>query len=374
MNRGSPKSAGPAIVRRRTSVRSVAPPTRVSLARLACFAALILPSCGRGSASKPGEPLTVLAVFGEVGFQPGQFSKPRALDVGDGSLWVIDKTARVQRIDPASGECQALWTMPESDLGKPTGITVGPGLDGRPLIYVPDTHYHRVMVYEPPDSLDQVPKLVAQFGEFGRSDSQFIYPTDVAILPSSDGGVERIYVSEYGGNDRISVFGPGVLSGRPDFLFSFNGATSDDRGFDRPQSIVFCPELNELIVTDACNHRIGRFTLDGGLVGWIGSPESAGAEPGAFSYPYGLALTGDGRALVAEFGNCRVQHIDLTTGASLGIYGSPGRDDGCLASPWGVAVLGGMVYVLDTGNNRVMAFRPRERLAMSSRHDGGRTP
>lgn len=298
-----------------------------------------------------GAPISVQATYGQTGQSPGQFVYPRAIGVESESIWVIDKSARVQRIDPSDGSVTAGFEMPESSLGKPTGLTVAPGPDGKDVLYIADTHYHRILIYELPQRGEE-PALLGSFGAYGAGDGEFVYPTDVAVLTGSDGRVERIYVSEYGGNDRISVF-----DGSHAFLFSFGSPDEGDAQFNRPQSLGVDSELDEVIVIDAGNHRIGRFTLDGELVGWIGSPEIAGDAPGAFAYPYGLSLPGNGTALVSEFGNGRVQHVDLRTGESLGRYGVPGRGEGALMNPWGVALLDGMVYVLDSGNDRVVSFK-----------------
>lgn len=336
---------------------------------------LVATGCDRSAAGAPSRPLEVRATIGEVGLSPGQFVYPRALDADAGSLWVIDKAARVQRIDPQTGRVLAGWRMPEFATGKPVGVTIAPGSVGggagggggplEELLYIPDTHYFRVMMYRPPSlSEDAGPgaegeaALVGQFGSYGHGPGQFIYLTDVAVLTEGSGAAEkvhRIYVSEYGGNDRISVF-----DGSYAFLFSFGQfGTSDSPDqieFNRPQSLAIDPIARELIVADACNHRIGRFTLDGQLVRWIGSPEAAGDGPGQLLYPYGLHLRGDGTALVAEYGNNRVQHLDLATGESLGLFGTTGRGAGELAAPWAVTVIGDMAYVLDSGNNRILGF------------------
>lgn len=329
---------------------------RWSLALTAAGLAAAVAGCGNQGGEGPARPLKVLASLGEVGLSPGQFSYPRAMDADGSSLWLIDKAARVQRIDPSTGEYLGGWTMPEFDLGKPTGVTVAPGPDGEPCVYVADTHYHRVMVYRVADAtLAGDAEPIASFGAYGEGPGEFIYPTDVAVLTDADGKAERIYVSEYGGNDRVSVFDAGF-----NFLFSFgtfgNSEDPDVVEFSRPQSMAIDRGRGELIVADACNQRIGRFTLDGRLVRWIGSPEAAGEAPGKFRYPYGVSLLNDGTALVAEFGNHRVQRIDLETGASLGLYGTAGRGEGELANPWAVAAVGETAYVLDSGNNRVLAF------------------
>ncbi|MFN7021194.1 MAG: hypothetical protein ACK4WH_07700, partial [Phycisphaerales bacterium] len=318
--------------------------------------AVVISGCDR--APEAGMPIAAQVTFGGLGDTPGRFGYPRAIDGStDGkSLWVIDKTARVQKIDAATGKALASWRMPDSEVGKPVGFCVapGPGADGTwrdELLYIADTHYARVMVYEPGD---ERPRLVGRFGSYGQGDGQFIYPTDVAVLLGPDGrSVERIYVGEYGGNDRISVFDGGYR-----FLFSF-GAWGDGRDtrevkFARPQSLLIMDVdgKKELVVADSANHRLGRFTLEGQLIGWIGTPDRTGDGPGEFRFPYGLAGVGDGTVMVSEFGGNRVQRIDVASGRSLGSWGRAGRGEGELAAPWAVAVLGRRTFVVDSGNNR----------------------
>lgn len=315
--------------------------------------ALLLAGCER--VSTESAPISERATYGQTGRSPGQFVYPRGIDADSESIWVVDKSARVQRFDVADGAVTAGFATPESELGKPTGVTVAPGPAGEEVLYIADTHYHRILIYEIP-ARGQTPTLLGSFGEYGPGDGQFIYPTDVAVLTGSDGGVERIYVSEYGGNDRVSVFDASHA-----FLFSFGSPDEGEVQFNRPQSLGIEPELDEVIVVDACNHRIGRFTLDGELVDWIGAPETAGGEPGAFAYPYGLSLPGNATALFSEYGNGRVQHIDLETGESLGLFGVPGRGEGKLMNPWGVALIDDIVYVLDSGSDRVVSFKAPRR-------------
>lgn len=319
--------------------------------------------------------LRTIDVLGEVGTSPGQFVYPRCLDVDSGgSLWVIDKSARVQRLDPKTGRSTALWTMPEHLQGKPCGVTIGPppaGFEHAEVVYVPDTHCHRVQVYLAPGSMDSPPTLLASVGSYGEEDGQFIYPTDVAILPTADGKhAERIYVSEYGDNDRVSVF-----DGSMKFLFAFGemgSSAGPEVQFNRPQSLAIDPGARELYITDACNHRIGVFGLDGDLKRWIGGPESAGPGPEQLCYPYGIALLGDGTALVSEYGNSRVRHLDLSTGERLGLFGQPGNERGQLATPWGVAIMGKTAYVLDSGNARIQSFpAPAKRRRVSQAGDPG---
>lgn len=346
-------------------------------ALLGLFAgAVVLSACERHPG---GGALDAFATIGEPGASPGQFSYPRAIDSDGPTIWVIDKLARVQRLDAASGRALSGWRMPQWQQGKPTGVTVwsAPGSPDE-FVLIPDTHYHRVCIYKVPrdPGSARAEALVAQFGEYGTGPGQFTYVTDVAVVPNAKGdGIARLYVSEYGGNDRISIFeratpdAPGA-EGDYRFVSAFGhfgiaGEKPDGPGmepvFSRPQSIAFDWSTRELIVTDACNHRVGRLTLEGKVVAWIGKLGQAGAPvtPGqdaTFVNPYGLALPGDGTAIVAEFGASRLQRIDLATGRSLGVYGRPGRGPGEVATPWGIALDAGRAFALDSGNNRVLVF------------------
>jgi hypothetical protein len=262
-------------------------------------------------------------------------------------------------------------------------------------MFVPDTHYSRIMVYRPASPppadvehrIEERPELVASFGTYGTGPGELIYPCDVAILPTPDGKrVERLYVSEYGGNDRVVAYDSSF-----NFLFAFGSFGQDDSPgniqFNRPQSIdvdlsaaakADSGGRGRLVVTDSRNHRVGVFTLEGRLLRWIGSAGSAGAMPerpktreeavevlasgpATFRIPYGLELLGDGTALIAEFESCRVQRVDLTSRECLGTWGHPGRGEGELASPWGIATLGERTFILDSGNNRVLGFQTPRR-------------
>ena len=332
------------------------------------LAGLLMPGCSRPPPA--GGPLSVLASLGEVGDSPGQFSYPRCLASDGSQLWVIDKQAWVQRVDPRTGECTLGWRMPEFVNGKPCGVSTFTPSGGATRVYIADTHYHRVMIYDPvvnpgKDTQRGAGRLVASFGTYGEGDGQFVFPTDVAILPTDDGkGVARLYVSEYGGHDRVSVYEP-VPGSTPgderDFVFKFafgrfGSGSGEPVEFSRPQSVEIDRAAHELVITDACNHRVGRFTYDGKLIAWIGGPDQAGVGVGQMKFPYGLVLLGDGTAMVAEYGGNRVQRFDLATGASLGIYGQTGRRAGDLATPWGITTIKDRVYILDSGNNRVQVI------------------
>lgn len=280
-------------------------------------------------------PVPSAVVFGRPGNIDGRFDYPRAiaLDADRGRVYVVDKTARIQRFD-LDGRFERSWTMPRSENGKPTGVTIDP--EGR--VVVADTHQHRIAIFSPDG------ELVETFGEYGEGPGQFIYPTDVAI--AADG---TWFVSEYGGNDRVQIFD---RDRRP--VGSIGFMSHDDRGdrpgLLRPQSIAWDDAAQELFIADAVNHRIVVTDRTGRMLRVLGG---AGDLPGRLAYPYGLVLDGEDSLLVAEYGNNRVQRLNRIDGKCLGAWGGVGIEVGRLRYPWGVDAGGGLMAVLDSGNDRV---------------------
>lgn len=286
---------------------------------------LFLPGCG--SSTEPDE------IWLDTGVGPGRVVYPRGIsyDKQSDTFYVVDRTATVQRLD-RHGKSMNGWQMPEQLIGKPVGLSVGP--DGN--VYVPDTHYQRIIVYSPTG------QEVRRWGGPGKGPGEFVYPTDIAF---DDKG--RVFVSEYGDNDRIQVFDQ-----QGKFLYQFGEFGVGDGEFRRPQSMVIVGET--LYATDSCNHRIVVFKTDGTFVKSMGQ---TGQGLGEFRFPYGLDIDAAGRLVVCEFGNNRVQWIDPATGKGLKTWGRGGRQPGELAYPWAVAVDSrGKVIAVDSGNNRLQVF------------------
>ena len=276
----------------------------------------------------------VVGSFGKTGGGEGEFLYPRGIDrYADGSLLVVDKTGRIQRLTD-EGQCLGVIQMPSIEAGKPTGMSVHP--DGR--LYVADTHYSRVVVFAPDGA------IVGEFGRYGQDDGCFIYPTDIAFS-----GDDRIFVSEYGGNDRISVF-----TSEGEFIATFGLHGTGQGQLSRPSALCIDETRDRLYVADACNHRIAIYSLAGELAGYIGS---VGLAPGQLRYPYDLVLLADGTIVVCEFGNNRIQ-LFSPDGESLAVYGQAGRELGQLAYPWAVTVdAERRAYIVDAGNNRVQVWQ-----------------
>ncbi len=288
----------------------------------------LVTGCSRDS-STAGAPLLI---FGRTGMGAGEFSYPRAAAIApSGRLYIVDKSAHLQCLSQ-EGVFLLDWHMPEKEAGKPTGISIAP--DG--TVYVADTHYSRVVRFDPNG------KRLGEFGTFGDGPGQFKLPSDVAFDRAG-----CIYVSEYGGNDRISKF-----SADRKYLFSFGGRDAGEARLERPQALLVGPD-DTIWVTDACHHRVCRFDAQGKFLGAFGR---AGQGMGELKFPYGLDMLTDGTLVVTEFGNNRLQRFD-TAGKSLGTWGKSGRGSGELASPW-TALAGerGRLLIIDSGNNRVQVI------------------
>lgn len=81
--------------------------------------------------------------------------------------------------------------------------------------------------------------------------------------------------------------------------------------------------------------------------------------PGYLREPRGVACDRDGNAVVADFGNHRVQVL-APDGSVVAVWGRKGEALGELREPTDVAVgPDGSVFVADTWNNRVQVFDPR---------------
>lgn len=289
--------------------------------RLAGVLVLLLAAgCAKSSAPAAAS----IQSIGGPGSEEGRFATPRASAWDPrGFLYVLDKTGRIQKFD-AAGRYLRGWSTPESEKGRPTGITI----DEKGDVWIADTHYHRVLRY----SADGA--LLSEFGREGSAPGQFLYPTGIAFGP--DG---LIYVSEYGGNDRIQAL---TRDGTPVRAWGSYGPGSGQ--FQRPQGIAIAGE--RLYVADAANHRIQVFGLDGTLL----------SSWGDLKYPYSVSLDVEGNLLVAEYGRHRVTKFS-PDGRPLARAGQPGTGPADLNTPWSAIPIGGdRIAVVDSGNHRVQLW------------------
>ena len=233
-------------------------------------------------------------------------------------MQAFDRDGRVLRV----------WKTPAIELGRPGGIAV----DRQGRVLVADTHYHRVLRYSPEGA------LLSEIGSEGRGPGQFIYPVGLAVAP--DG---TLYVSEFGGNDRIQAFDS---EGRFRFEWGRYGEATGE--FKRPQGLAWAD--GRLYAADAVNDRIQVFSPEGKfLLAWSG-----------VRYPYSVCADREGNVLVAEYGRDRVSRFS-PDGKPLGGAGGSGAEPGLLNRPWSAVAAEDQVFVVDSENHRVQRW-PCDRL------------
>ena len=108
-----------------------------------------------------------------------------------------------------------------------------------------------------------------------------------------------------------------------------------------------------LYVAECGNHRVQVFETDGTSEACYG--RGKGSRRDQFNRPRGLAISG-GILLVADSYNHRIQRLCKTDGRFLGTFCTYGSGEGQLFYPCDVAVVKGMIYIADFGNNRVLVL------------------
>lgn len=129
-----------------------------------------------------------------------------------------------------------------------------------------------------------------------------------------------------------------------------------------PQAVAVGPDGN-VYVTDQGSHLIQQFRPDGT---WLRDIGSAGTRPGELSAIGAVAVTGDNQVVVADGGSNRVVRFNTSTGDLIGSWGGNGTALGKFhfgagggndaAAGGGLAASGSTLYIVDTGNDRVVRF------------------
>ncbi len=193
--------------------------------------------------------------------------------------------------------------------------------DGR--VYVADTHNNRVTVYEMTGTRAV---LVGELEEGVRG------PEGVLAHPNG-----RIYVAGAWSNNLV-VYENGVV-------------VDEKEGLSSPHDVELAPDGN-LWLSDAGNHRM--LLLSPGLdilAVWRG-------EPYGFNGVRYQDVLDDGTVIAADKYSHSVKFISAN-GQLLHVLGNgrPGKGPGVLTTPEGVEVMGDILWLSDSGNDRVVKYR-----------------
>ena len=195
--------------------------------------------------------------------------------------------------------------------------------------------------------------LRAAWGSRGKGDGQMLLPVGIAV--GSDG---RVFVTD-AIRGHVQIFSrEGKALGR---IGSEGTLMEEGLRFLNPTAIAG-DTGGRLWVADTKNCRIQVVSVEGQSVATYGRPmvvvglhEEAGVI--GFNFPRGLAVdSAEGLVYVSDSGNNRVKAFN-TDGAPIQSFGTRGERPGEFNSPLGLAVgTGGRLYVADSENYRVQVF------------------
>jgi DNA-binding beta-propeller fold protein YncE len=202
---------------------------------------------------------------------------------------------------------------------------------------VVDTNNHRVQKFTSNGG------YLTQWGSQGSGNSQFKYPTRVAV-----DGSGNVYVADTD-NHRLQKF-----TGDGQYITQWGGYGSGNGQFARPHGIALDSHGN-VYVADRENNRIQKFTNMGNYITQWGL---FGGGNGEFNWPEGITVDRNDNIYVADTWNHRIQKF-TSSGVWLGTWGREGSGIGQFSLPAGIVVdTTGNIFVADRVDNRIQIFRP----------------
>jgi streptogramin lyase len=286
---------------------------------------------------------TSIGAWGTDGSTAGQFVRPNGVAAAaDGSVYVADYgNNRVQHVS-ASGQVLDVWGSAgagDGEFDNPRGIAVGAGGD----VYVSDLNNARIQRFSPTGAFKD------KWGTPGSANDQLAQPWGIDADAAGN-----IYVAD-SGNDRVVKFD---ADGNFITKWGQSGLGENNAEFGTIQGLAVNSAGTEVFVADAQARRVKKFDGSGAFLAQSGpySPTPSSAD-GAFAAPSQLAvdpITGD--VLVADANNNRVQRFSSSL-VFISKFGLLGLGDGEFQAPVDIALdKNGNAWVSDSSNNRLQRF------------------
>ena len=293
-----------------------------------------VPTPVRPTATRIPFNVAFLGQWGSEGDGDGQFRRPWGIAVrwSIGDVYVGDDDRLSIQIFSSTGEF--LGKVPGSFIG--SFLTLDSNGNVYAVNYDPGTgRNNRVEKFS--SGTHQAIGTFALKGQSPRAIDTDIYGENIYVTDISD---QKIYRYDSEGQILSEWGSPG----------SGNGQFFDPWGIsvDRYQT-------GRIYVADTGNDRIQVFTREGTFLNKWGT---TGTSEGQFDSPIDVAVdTSHGYVYVLDRKNSRVQ-VFTPDGKYIGKWGRVGRGEGEFLDPYGIVIDGNdTIYVLDTGNFRVQAFR-----------------
>lgn len=288
-------------------------------------------------------------IIGGFGQENGQFNAPRGIAAApDGSIFIADsRNNRIQHFS-SDGAFIASWgtyadgsksPVPLGMFNEPWDLAVSP--DGK-WVYVADTWNHRIQKF----SANGAPITTWGIPLYGQGDPLgFWGPRGIAVdsfghVFVTDTGNKRIVITDEDGN----------------YLGQLGSAGMEPGQFDEPVGIAF-DRNGHLYVADTWNQRIQifspdetglnfTFTSEWEISGWYGQSLD--------SKPY-ISVSKTGYVFITDPDNSRVIEFDRS-GTYNQTWAGNMQDPFNVTSGLAIDELGN-VWVVDSGNNRILQFK-----------------
>ena len=109
-----------------------------------------------------------------------------------------------------------------------------------------------------------------------------------------------------------------------------------------------------IVLTDNYGHCVYVFNKYGNC---LRKSRGEGSNTGQFQFPDGISFLNDNEVLIADFGNCRIQRLNIQTGTVVKSFGKFGKGKGELSNPIDVTVNDeGSLVVTERDNNRIQVM------------------
>ncbi len=296
-----------------------------------------MPSCGGGGGG--GAPVTGTQMGGAI----------------QGIPLTLANTTRTAAGSPLTGSADGVGTA--ASFFRPGGAVALGG-----FLYIADSGNSTIRRMS--TVTGEVTTLAGSPGSSGTADG-----TGSAARFNGPGGIATdglsLYVTDMGNHTIRKVTFAGVVTTLAGVPASSGHQDGFAARFNYPYDVAVGPDLAYLYVADTCNHTIRKVRIaDGQVTTLAGFAEDCGSADGGpaarFCYPVGVAadLT---HLYVSDNENHTIRKVSISTAAVTtlaGTAGEYGTADGTGSAarfhqPWGVAVDGTDLYVVDYSNQTI---------------------
>jgi len=281
------------------------------------------------------------ATIGETGVSGSDnshFNSPSRLAVdSSGRLYVVDRyNSRIMRCS-----LSGTWSCSPFGTGMGTIYPRGIDVDNSDWVYIFESCNKRVIKCS--SSTQACSDLIT---------SNILYSEDVAV---DSGG--NIYTGAYGHSVIRKYNSSGTLIGDPYIGTWHMSYFTDGSHIFSPWALAVA-EDGSLYVPETFGYRLLKLNASGVQQWAIGDPGGWGDENDKFSsLEGGLAIANNGKILVPDSGNDRIQifNPDSSLDSTFGSYGTGNNQ---FKDPGGIAVspLNGDIFVADWDNHRIQVY------------------